>query len=184
MLFSQWNLWWQAATLVRLTSTTSRVFKVSKCMFSLQRKWSGQNLTSPTGHAYKWLFIKFRMHMACWTVTDVGWTNHSKTNELCTDLAWSVKTVHVVRLVGRSQSCQSSKEIIQIIGGVNQLRWIQIYHLVERCLVDLYDCLLQEGQTPLHLACQKTDAEIVTILLSQDTSSLETKDEVLTLVGR
>lgn len=50
--------------------------------------------------------------------------------------------------------------------------------------MDFYDCLLQEGQTPLHLACQKTDAEIVTILLSQDTSSLETKDEVLTLVGR
>ena len=59
-----------------------------------------------------------------------------------------------------------------------------IYHLVERCLVDFYDCLLQEGQTPLHLACQKTDAKIVTIPLSQDTSCLETKDEVLTLVGR
>ena len=50
--------------------------------------------------------------------------------------------------------------------------------------MDFYDCLLQEGQTPLHLACQKTDAKIVTILLSQDTSCLETKDEVLTLVGR
>ena len=47
------------------------------------------------------------------------------------------------------------------------------------CLVDFYGYLLQEGQTPLHLACQKTDVKIVKILLSQDTSCMRSKDKVL-----